>query len=105
MHDPCPTPAAMTLDNPPSLSALELHEILLRSQAALNRTRKRFIDALRALHDTEFYLQLGYPSISAYAEATFRYMHARTHEFINVSRSLLDLPGITAAFETGAISF
>ncbi len=97
--------AVSTLDNPPSISALELHEILIRSHASQNVGRKRFIDALRALHDSELYKQLGFPSIAAYGEATFRYSSSRTHEFIQVSRALLALPAITAAFEQGAISF
>src|SRR5262245_605139 len=91
------------LDNSPSLSARELHENLLRSHASLTTSMKRFIDLLRALHDSELFKQLGFPNIRAYAEATFRYRHARTHQFIRVSRALLALPAIARAFEAGAL--
>src|SRR5262245_23681815 len=104
MHDPSLS-AAPRLDNPASISALELHEILLRSHAALNAVKKRFIDALRALHDAKLCRQLGFPNIVAYVAATFRYGRSRTLEFIHVSRALVGLPAITAAFEKGAISF
>src|SRR5262245_21432415 len=84
-------------DNPPTVSARELHELLLRSHASLNTSTKRFIDLLRSLHDMQLYLELGFPSVDAYAEATFRYRRARTREFIQVSRDLLALATLPPA--------
>jgi len=41
------------LFNPPTLSAEELHEGLLKAHAAGNSLRRKFIDLLRALEDSQ----------------------------------------------------
>lgn len=97
--------ATTTLDNPPSINAKELHEILLRSHCDGNRGLKRFMDALRTLCETKLCKQLGYPGIAAYADKVFHYQRTQTFEFIRVSRALVDLPQISEAFQRGEISF
>ena len=94
-----------TLDNPPSLCAEELHEILLVSHQAGNVIRRRFIDALRALSVSRLYFQLGYSSIWAYADEVFHYGRSQVFEFLRVSKALLDLPKLAEAFEAGEISW
>ena len=88
-----------------SISAGELHELLLRAHASGNVARKRFIDALRALSEQRLYLQLGYPDVVGYAEATFRYRKSQTYEFLRVSEALEVLPEVAAAFELGELSW
>jgi hypothetical protein len=99
---PAPGP---TLDNPPSISAKELHDLLLTAHAGGNVSRRRFIDALRALHESRLYLQLGFPDIVAYADATFRFQRTQVFEFLRVSKALVNLPRLAAAFERGDLSW
>jgi hypothetical protein len=99
---PGPGPA---LDNPPSISATELHEVLLTAHAGGNVSRRRFIDALRALHESRLYFQLGFPDIVAYADATFRFQRSQVFEFLRVSKALVHLPRLGAAFERGDLSW
>src|SRR5262245_59850120 len=94
-----------SLDNPSSISAEELHEILLVAHSAGNTARRRFIDALRAMHESRLYRQLGFPNIAAYADATFHYARTQVFEFLRVSKAFLDLPRIAQAFELGEISW
>ena len=88
-----------------STSARELHALLLEMFTSLNLTQRRFIDALRSLAKARHYLELGYASIHAYAEATFRIKKSQTYEFLRVSEALASLPEIAGAFEAGQISF
>ena len=88
-----------------SISARELHELMLEMHATANLTRKRFMDALRSLSEQRLYLQLGHPTIAAYAEATFGFRKSRTYEFLRVSEALQSLPRIAAAYEIGKLSF
>ena len=46
-----------------SISARELHDLMLEMHAAANLTRKRFMDALRSLSEQRLYLQLGHPAV------------------------------------------
>ena len=99
------TSTTLLLDNPPSISAAELHEILLTTHASGNAARLRFMDALRALHESRLYMQLGFPDIAAYADCTFHYGASQTYDFLRVSKALVDLPEISGAFECGDLSF
>jgi hypothetical protein len=99
---PVPSP---TLDNPPSISAKELHGLLLTAHAGGNLARRRFIDALRALHESRLYLHLGFPDIAAYADATFRLQRSQVFECLRVSKALVHLPRLAAAFERGELSW
>ena len=59
------TTSTPALDSPSSISAAELHEILLTTHASGNLARRRFIDALRALHESRLYLERYFSSRSA----------------------------------------
>jgi hypothetical protein len=96
---PTPVPA---LDNPPSISAKELHELLLTAHVGGNVSRRRFIDAL---HESRLFLQLGFPDIVAYADATFHFQRSQVLEFLRVSKALVHLPRLAAAFERGDLSW
>lgn len=57
------------------------------------------------MKESRLYLKLGFPSIAAYADATFRYGRAQVHEFLRVAEVLKDLPlRLGAAFERGVLS-
>jgi len=99
------SPSTHSLDNPPSITAEELHEILLVAHSAGNTARRRFIDALRAMQDSRLYRQLGFPSLAAYADATFHYARTQVFEFLRVSKALGDLPRIARAFELGELTW
>ncbi len=88
-----------------SISARELHELLLRMHAAANIAQRRFIDGLRAFSEQKLYLELGFPNITAYAERTFRFKKSQVYEFMRVSEALVTLPAIASAFEQGELSF
>ena len=94
-----------TLDNPVSVSARELHEVLLIAHAAGNLAQRRFIDALRTLHESRLYQSLGFSSIAAYSDATFHYGRSQTLDFLRVSRALLKLPRIATAFAIGEVCY
>ena len=93
------------LDNPPSINALELHELLVTAYASGNVAQKRCIDALRALAESKLYLQLGFRDIAGYADATLHLRRTQTFECLRVSRALVHLPLVAAAFERGDVSF
>jgi len=99
------SPSTHSLDNPPSITAEELHEILLVAHSAGNTARRRFIDALRAMQESRLYRQLGFPSLAAYADATFHYARTQVFEFLRVSKALGDLPRIARAFELGELTW
>src|SRR4030095_13757090 len=73
--------------------------------SAGNTARRRFIDALRAMQESRLYRQLGFPSLAAYADATFHYARTQVFEFLRVSKALLDLPRIARAFELGELTW
>ena len=81
-----------------------IHEVLTLAHRAGNTARKRFIDALRALHDSRLHFELGFPSSVAYADAKFHLSRTQTLESIRVSRALLELPHLAGAFERGEVS-
>ena len=49
----------------PTLSAEELHLYLLKAFTVGNRAKRKLIDGLLHLHESRFYLLLGYSSICA----------------------------------------
>ena len=83
MADPAPTPAASdperslsspsrTAGSPVRLSARRLHRLALHAFRTGNRGRLSLCGALRVLAETRLYLDLGYPSLAAYADAFFQ---------------------------------
>src|SRR5256885_5858236 len=64
---PIPPPAKPSLDLP-TLSPEELHLYLLKAFTIGNRAKRKLIDGLLHLHESRFYLLLGYSSIFQYAE-------------------------------------
>ncbi|MBI4584493.1 MAG: hypothetical protein HY717_10795, partial [Planctomycetes bacterium] len=56
--------ATPPLDNPPALSAEQLHTILLKAFKVGNLARRKFLQALLAMDSSRLYLQLGFSSIA-----------------------------------------
>ena len=60
-------PRANSSENPETISAEELHRLLLKAYVLGARVRIRFLKALLALHRTRLYIQLGFSSTTQYA--------------------------------------
>ncbi|MBI4584111.1 MAG: hypothetical protein HY717_08820, partial [Planctomycetes bacterium] len=84
--------AAPPLDNPPAVSAEELHTILLKAFKVGNLARRKFIQALLAMDSSRLYLQLGFSSIAQYAEKHFGCQHTQTYDLLRVAAALRELP-------------
>jgi len=89
----------------PTLSAEELHLYLLKAFTIGNRAKRKLIDGLLHLHESRFYLLLGYSSIFQYAEKFFGYQRTETYEALRVGKALRSLSRSAAAFRDGTISY
>ncbi|MGH7378584.1 MAG: hypothetical protein ACREKK_14365, partial [Candidatus Methylomirabilales bacterium] len=88
-----------------TLSAEELHRICLTAHRLGNRLRLRFNRALLALEETRQHVSLGSPTAAAYAQEHFKLSRCEAFNTLRVTRSLLGLPQLAAAFEAGALSW
>ena len=88
-----------------SISAGDLHKILLQRHAIGNLARRRFADALRALSEEKLYRKLGFSTIVSYAETTFGYAKSAIYELLRVSEKFTSLEKIAGAFEEGKLSW
>src|SRR5262249_42984008 len=91
--------------NPPTLSAEEIHKILVQSFRLGNRLRRKFLEALLLLSETKLYLLLGYSSIFQYAAKHFDYERSATYEALRVAKALGELPRTLEAFDHGDLSY
>jgi len=89
----------------PTLSAEELHLYLLKAFTVGNRAKRKLIDGLLHLHESRFYLLLGYSSIFQYAEKFFGYQRTETYEALRVGKALRSLSRSAAAFRDGGLSY
>jgi hypothetical protein len=60
---------------------------------------------LRGLAETRLYLDLGFPSLSAYADTFFQLRRAETFEYVRVARRLEELTELREAFGQGRIGW
>ena len=81
-----------SLENSPSLSAEELHQICFSAHRLGNRARRRYIHALYALHVTGLYAKLGFSSAFHYAESEYGYCQSQTYEDLRAAEALEKLP-------------
>ena len=72
---------------PVELSTQSLHELAVQAFRVGNRGRLSLCEALRALHETRLYLDLGFPGLAGYADAFFQLRRAETFEYVRVARS------------------
>ena len=90
---------------PVQLSAQALHELACQAFRVGNRGRLSLCEALRALAETRLHLDLGFPSLSAYADAFFQLRRAETFEYVRVARRLVELTELREAFGDGRIGW
>jgi hypothetical protein len=93
------------LPAPTAVSANSLHELAVRAFRVGNRGRLSLCEALRVLAETRLYIELGFPGVTAYADAFFQLRRAETFEHIRVARRLLDLTELREAFGHGRIGW
>jgi hypothetical protein len=94
-----------SLENPPSLSAEELHQICFSAHRLGNRARRRYIHALYALHVTGLYSKLGFSSAFHYAESEYGYCQSQTYEDLRAAEALEKLPLTAQTFEAGKLCY
>ena len=97
--------AASTGLCPVELSAESLHELAVQAFRVGNRGRLSLCEALRGLHETRLYLDLGFPSLATYADAFFQLRRSETFEYVRVSRRLVELTELREAFGRGRIGW
>jgi len=90
---------------PVHLSAQALHELAVQAFRVGNRGRLSLCEALRALAETRLYFDLGFPSLSAYADTFFQLRRAETFEYVRVGRLLVELTELREAFGQGRIGW
>jgi hypothetical protein len=91
--------------NPPSISADELHKLLLEAHQLGNQIRHKFLALLLTLKRSQLYLKLGCSSIRQYAERYFHFRRGHTYVCISVAKALEKLPLIADAFDRGQIGW
>jgi hypothetical protein len=90
---------------PVELSAQRLHELACQAFRVGNRGRLSLCDALRVLAETRLFLDLGFPSLAAYAGAFFQLRRAETFEHVRVAGALLELTLLRDAFAEGRLGW
>ena len=91
--------------SPVRLSAQGLHELAIQAFRTGNRGRLSLCEALRVLHETRLFYDLGFPSLAAYADAFFQLRRSETYEHVRVAKSLVDLTELREAFGQGRIGW
>src|SRR6266850_4595838 len=91
--------------NVPTISAEELHRIVLRALRVNNLSRHKLILTLLILSEGKLYVVLGYSSMSQYAGKTVGYGRTKTFESLRVARALPNLPVCTALFDKGELTW
>lgn len=90
---------------PVELSAQSLHELAVQAFRVGNRGRLSLCEALRGLSETRLYLDLGFPSLTAYADAFFHLRRSETFEYLRVARRVVELTELREAFGRGRIGW
>ena len=90
---------------PVQLSAQSLHELAVQAFRVGNRGRLSLCEALRVLNETRLHLDLGFPSLAAYAGAFFQLRRSEAFEYVRVARRLLELTELREAFGQGRIGW
>jgi len=90
---------------PVRLSAHRLHDLALQAFRIGNRGRLSLCEVLRVLNETRLYLDLGFPSLSAYADTFFHLRRAESYEHLRVANALIELKEFREAFGQGRIGW
>ena len=86
-------------------TARRLHRTALEAFRLGNCGRFKLGQCLRALQESRQYLELGAPSIEAYARCHFRMSRSATFEAIRVTKALDELAETRRAFLSGALDW
>jgi len=90
---------------PVEVSAQQLHELACQAFRIGNRGRLSLCEALRVLSETRLYLELGFPSLPAYADTFFQLRRAETFEYVRVANRLVELTELREVFGQGRLSW
>lgn len=101
----CASDPASPVAGPVDLSAKRLHEVACEAFRVGNRGRLSLCEALRVLSETNLYLELGFPSLAAYAGTFFHLRRAAAFEYVRVARALVELTDLREAFARGEIGW
>jgi len=108
---PCPPdpvsapPPSSSAVAPVEVSAQRLQELAVQAFRVGNRGRLSLCEALRVLSETRLYLDLGFPSLSLYADTFFQLRRAEAFEYVRVAKALLELTELREAFGEGRIGW
>ena len=91
--------------SPVGLSAQGLHDLALEAFRIGNRGRLSLCEVLRVLNETRLYLDLGFPSLTAYADAFFHLRRAESFEHVRVANALVELTELREAFLQGRVGW
>jgi len=100
-----PLPSHSPDVGPVELSAMRLHDLALDAFRIGNRGRLSLCDVLRVLSETRLYLDLGFPSLAAYADTFFQLRRAESFEYVRVAKALVELTQLRDAFARGRIGW
>ena len=101
-------PAAVVNPSPPDLGFADagaLHRLLRSLQSIGNEVRLRFLDALRAFHDSNLCFELGYSSYAQYCDRELGLARSTSLEYVRVARALDGVPRLRALFGQGELSW
>jgi len=90
---------------PVGLSARRLHDLALEAFRVGNRGRLSLCEALRVLGETRLHLDLGFPTLAAYASTFFQLRRSEAFEHVRVARALVELTELREAFGRGAVGW
>ena len=102
---PSSSTSTSTAISPVKLSAKRLHALARRAFRVGNRGRLSLCEAFRALSETRLYLDLGFPSLAAYADSFFQLRRAEAFEYVRVAKALAELTELREAFGRGRIGW
>ena len=91
--------------NLPTLSAEDLHKILIEAFRIGNEARHRFVETFFHVAKGELWKKLGGTSLYAYAKKHFFMSSTETKESLRVAEALLSLHPTGEAFDRGEVSW
>jgi len=100
--------AAMTetaASEPTILSADELHRFLLLVHKIQSRARRKFIQGLLRMEETELYSLIGSPDIYVYSRKHFNLGRTATAEALRAAKALGYLPRTLEALDAGTLAY
>ncbi|ANM31677.1 hypothetical protein ABI59_22140 [Acidobacteria bacterium Mor1] len=83
----------------------DLHELAIKGLRTGNRGRLALCEALRSLHESSGFLELGFSSVAGYAAARLHLRRTECYEHLRVSKALTELPELRRAFAEGGLGW